>query len=96
MARIPTELTVLLDRNDPEKSALRLKKEGCLADGADLAKVTDLIASAFSAALERGPGFSNPLHDAADALGNARLLSARGAVLWRKNHEPPPWWKFWK
>lgn len=93
MAKIPTELTLLLDRNDPEKSARRLDKEGCLADGVDTRKAAEMIAGAYSKALEHIG--SSPLHDAADALGNARLLSSKGAVYWRKTHVPAPWWKFW-
>ena len=99
MALPPTELTVLLDLHDPERSALRLRKEGCLADGADAGKVADVIAAAYTSALERGKGHEiggyNPAHEAADALGKARLLSSKGVILWRKRHEPAPWWKFW-
>ncbi len=93
MARPATELTRLLDPHDPEKSAARLRREGCLAEGAAVARAVDVIAGAYSAARDREG--ASPLHDAADALGKSGVLSAKGSILWRKIHEPPPWWKFW-
>ena len=77
MAIETTELMALIGR-DASRSAQRLREGGCLVDGADLARVESIIATAFAAPPSDDPGGYEPESDACDALFAAGLLSDAG------------------